>query len=456
MHRVDPEVVKLVGSIPGHEFLSNPTAWAGYAYLADFIATFSTSWTAKKPEELDVLDWGAGRGQTTWLLTRRGLECTPADLFEGDGVIFGERAPLLYGRPAATLDHPWKLPFPDGTFDVVLSVGVLEHVPDDAASLRELRRVLRPNGLFFCFNLPAKTSWTQRVAHVRGNRYHDRLYGGRQTERMVSNAGFAIMSSWRRQLLPKNTLRYPAPYMFERLDQLLTEHTPLGHFATSLEFVATTAEAHASSQKGTGDVTEGYFDWHQRPGNYGDITRHFTAQDEILDLGCGTGWLADFLPRYTGLDNAGGAVETAATAGRNVVRGDVAGTLPFEDNHFDGVVLKDVLEHVPDPVAVVREVCRVLHPGGRVYATSPDAQRWVWDDYTHRRPFTQRAFRRMFEDNGFVVERSFYESVVRGAGKMADLTRTHRKPLVLRLVSRLRFFPRNVVVIARSKTSASY
>ena len=79
---------------------------------------------------------------------------------------------------------------------------------------------------------------------------------------------------------------------------------------------------------------------------------------------------------------------------------DVDEPLPFEDATFDGVVLKDLLEHVRDPVAVVREVRRVLRPGGRVFASSPDAQRWVWDDYTHRRPFTRKAFRLLFADQG--------------------------------------------------------
>ena len=62
------------------------------------------------------------------------------------------------------------------------------------------------------------------------------------------------------------------------------------------------------------------------------------------------------------------------------------------------------------------EVHRVLRPGGRVYASSPDAQRWVWDDYTHVRPFSRKAYRLLFRDQGFEIEQVGYESVMPGIG----------------------------------------
>ena len=53
-------------------------------------------------------------------------------------------------------------------------------------------------------------------------------------------------------------------------------------------------------------------------------------------------------------------------------------------------------------------------PGGVVFASSPDAQRWVWNDYTHRRPFTRKAFRLLFADQGWTVREVGYESVMPG------------------------------------------
>jgi len=192
-----------------------------------------------------------------------------------------------------------------------------------------------------------------------------------------------------------------------------------------------------------------YFDWHEQPGYYRDVTRHFLPDAKLLDVGCGTGWLAEHFSDYTGIDGSPDAVAAAATKGRTVLQGDVDEPLPFGDATFDGVVLKDLLEHVADPVAVVREVHRVLRSGGRVFASSPDAQRWVWDDYTHRRPFTRKGFRLLFSDQGFDVERVGYESVMPGTSIVARRTRSKRRPAVLRGAAWLPVVRRNVWLIAR-------
>ena len=61
-------------------------------------------------------------------------------------------------------------------------------------------------------------------------------------------------------------------------------------------------------------------------------------------------------------------------------------TLPFADCSFDRIIASEVLEHVPDDLAVMRELFRVLRPGGRLAATVPAALPeqicwWLNDDY---------------------------------------------------------------------------
>jgi SAM-dependent methyltransferase len=164
--------------------------------------------------------------------------CDPVT--DKDDSAFGQETPIIeaFDIRVKPLEHEYVLPYEDETFDVVLSVGVLEHVPYDRASLLEIKRVLKPGGLFFCFFLPTDLAWTQKVAHLRGNFYHDRFYNKALVKEMVSTAGLELLDVWYRQLLPKNTVRYPFFRMFERVDQLVTEHTPLRVFATNIEFVS--------------------------------------------------------------------------------------------------------------------------------------------------------------------------------------------------------------------------
>jgi 2-polyprenyl-6-hydroxyphenyl methylase/3-demethylubiquinone-9 3-methyltransferase len=93
----------------------------------------------------------------------------------------------------------------------------------------------------------------------------------------------------------------------------------------------------------------------------------------VLDLGCAGGFMAEAIhdrgARVTGLDPAAEAVAAArahaAAAGRDI-RYDVGRgeALPYPDAAFDAVVCVDVLEHVSDLDAVLRETARVLAPGG--------------------------------------------------------------------------------------------
>jgi hypothetical protein len=83
-----------------------------------------------------------------------------------------------------------------------------------------------------------------------------------------------------------------------------------------------------------------------------------------------------------------------------------------------------------------------------VFASSPDAQRWAWDDYTHRRPFTRKAFRLLFSDSGFTVEQVGYESVLPGTSIVSART-GHRRPAPLRAAAWLPVVRRNVWLTAR-------
>jgi SAM-dependent methyltransferase len=239
---LDQAITAVAAQAPSHSFLKNPSGQFVYIYLTRFVQAASEQLLNRPFCDLSVLDWGCGKGHVSKLLKDLGpgsLESCDIASSDEDSA-FGQDTPIIrrFDIPVTPLNHEYELPYGESTFDVVLSVGVLEHVADDRASLNEIKRVLKPGGLFFCFNLPTTLSWTQKIAHFRGNHYHDRLYGEHGIESMLSSAEMDLVDLWYRQILPKNSVRYPGFRFFERVDQFVTFHTPLRAFATSIEFVS--------------------------------------------------------------------------------------------------------------------------------------------------------------------------------------------------------------------------
>ena len=100
-----------------------------------------------------------------------------------------------------------------------------------------------------------------------------------------------------------------------------------------------------------------------------------TPESRVLDLGCGRGGLVELIWRdvrlAAGLDPDIPSLSEHRAPGMPVLRG-VGEHLPFSGNSFDIVVSVWVLEHVKDPLKVMREVARVLRPGGHFVFLTPN------------------------------------------------------------------------------------
>ncbi|MDP8241279.1 MAG: class I SAM-dependent methyltransferase [Candidatus Hatepunaea meridiana] len=238
---LDKYLCEIAQNHPSHWFLENPASQNIYLYLTKYVKTISESHFNKKFNDMRILDWGCGKGHVTWLMQKLGANPISCDVrVQEDDSSFGQETPIIdkTGILIDPLEHKYKLPYEDDSFDVVLSFGVLEHVPDDLNSLREINRILTSNGLFFCFFLPYFLSWTQRLAHLKGNYYHDRLYRKSLIYKLMKECDFKIPDLWHRQIFPKNTVKYPKYHTFEKIDQFMTTFTFMKYLATNIEFVA--------------------------------------------------------------------------------------------------------------------------------------------------------------------------------------------------------------------------
>jgi SAM-dependent methyltransferase len=138
------------------------------------------------------------------------------------------------------------------------------------------------------------------------------------------------------------------------------------------------------------------------------------ARAEILDAGCGSGRNMIDLARHgtvTGVELSGTSVELARKrAAGEVIEGSVL-EMPFEVGRFDLAASLDVIEHLEDDLAALRELRRVVKPGGTLLVTVP-AYQWLWSGHDvvnhHYRRYTRRTLQRVGEQAGWQQVRTTY------------------------------------------------
>ncbi|HZF62236.1 MAG TPA: class I SAM-dependent methyltransferase [Desulfovibrio sp.] len=159
-----------------------------------------------------ALDWGCGNGHfSSFLLHNK--QMTTAFGFGETSAIPLLTDNKLFNFVAANTHEPTKLPFADQTFDIVFSMGVLEHVHesggDQLSSLKEIHRILKPHGYFLCFHFPYSGSLVEIIHNAimpfkRKAYVHTRRFSQEDVLRLASNSCLEVKEWGTYNILPRN------------------------------------------------------------------------------------------------------------------------------------------------------------------------------------------------------------------------------------------------------------
>lgn len=200
-----------------------------------------------------LVDFGCGNGAQTFRFLDHFEQVTGVDVVAAELAAFTaeSRRLGLAARVRTVLTDGGPLPLADGCADVVTSFTVLEHVGDECAALRELRRVLKPDGLLIVtvpnrwwlfethgadlpllpWNRVPLVSWWPKRLHDRWARA--RIYRRREIVALLRECGFEPVESLRltapMDVLPAKWLRTLARATLFRADR-----TPWPFLATEI------------------------------------------------------------------------------------------------------------------------------------------------------------------------------------------------------------------------------
>jgi methionine biosynthesis protein MetW len=152
-------------------------------------------------------------------------------------------------------------------------------------------------------------------------------------------------------------------------------------------------------------------------------------KDRVLDVGCGTGSVTELIKEQTNADVVGIEPDPmraaiARSRGLNVLDANLSEDMLKVCGPFDTILFADVLEHLPNPAAVVLLAKKGLAPGGAIIASVPNVAHWFVRlellrgrfeyqdcgimDATHLRWFTRDTLWTFFENLGLRVTDHLY------------------------------------------------
>jgi SAM-dependent methyltransferase len=184
----------------------------------------------------------------------------------------------------------------------------------------------------------------------------------------------------------------------------------------------------------------------------------------FLDIGCGRG---EFLKGFISCGVNGHAVDQSSAARKYCPEAELRNSdiendgIPYPDNFFDAVYSKSVIEHFHYPERLIKEMYRVLKPGGVAITLCPSWEfnfRIYFEDYSHRTPFMLESLRDIQIIHGFEeVQVEFFRQLpstwhgmATVALPLAEITRL-LSPTLLKKHSKWARFSKEIMLLSSSR-----
>lgn len=154
-----------------------------------------------------VLDAGCGRGRATAALALLGVECVAIDLYEHE---FWHRL----SQPLFAIADIGSMPFRASWYDACVCLTVLTNVQDDKDTLKEIHRVLKPDGTLV-LQVANTNNLKSAVTGRKLDPAHKRTYEKKQVESLVRELGFKVRLS--------NAIGFYSPFLTRFINDLMTQ-----------------------------------------------------------------------------------------------------------------------------------------------------------------------------------------------------------------------------------------
>lgn len=211
------------------------------------------------PPPQKILDLGCGIGLQSFLLSKAGYFVNGLETVKDKSInILKRNAESYKSTREEGIKKVWrlikrrtnvifkfyngrKIPFSNEHFDIVFTYAVIEHIPPDEISniIEEINRVLKINGLFYIFQLPQRTSYTEFIARHLRMQSHEFLWCYQHIKNLLNRKGFEVIFQKKADMLINHPYKLVNPIfpLLHPLNKLLI-HTPLSYFAHHLTVIS--------------------------------------------------------------------------------------------------------------------------------------------------------------------------------------------------------------------------